>query len=264
MIIGVVGVGYVGGSTAKSLSKYHKIILYDKFKEPYTSPDKLVNAEVIFICVPTPMSKSGETDYSAIYNSIETLEDIFYDTRLKNRPLIIIRSTTVPGTTFKLTNKYSFNFAYNPEFLRQNHALKDMKKTNRIIIGASRDKDFKIIENIYKPLLPDAKYIKVNIKTAEMIKYSANVILTGQIAMANEIYQICEASKIDYNKVKNAILLDDRIGKNINVPGPDGKLGFGWACFPKDLNALIYFSRENNYRPYLLEEIWRLNQKIRK
>ena len=59
-------------------------------------------------------------------------------------------------------------------------------------------------------------------------------------------------------------MLDDRIGKNLQVPGPDGDFGFGGKCFPKDLNALIYLARENMYRPYLLEEIWRLNEKLRK
>ena len=264
MKIGIIGVGFVGGTTAKILSKHHKIILYDKFKEPYTSPDKLINVDIIFICVPTPMSKSGKIDYSAIHNSIKTLEKIFKDKPKIKRPLIVIRSTAVSGTTSSLAQQYNFNFAFNPEFLRQDHALEDMKKANKVIIGVERDKDFQTIKKIYKPLLPKAKYIKTNTKTAEMIKYSANVILTGQIAMANEIYQICKSSGVNYNKVKDTILLDQRIGGNIDVPGPDGNLGFGGACFPKDLNALIYLARENNYRPYLLEEVWRLNQRVRK
>lgn len=97
-----------------------------------------------------------------------------------------------------------------------------------------------------------------------MIKYSANVFLTGQVALANEIYQVCHSLGVDYDTVKEAILLDDRIGTNIDVPGPDGDFGFGGKCFPKDLNALIYLARENMYRPYLLEEIWRLNERVRK
>lgn len=263
MKIGVIGMGFVGGATASILSKCHKIIPYDKFKGEHTSPSKLINAEVIFICVPTPMSEKGEMNYSAIYDSIAILEVIFEDVSLDKRPLIVIRSTAVSGTTLSLANEYNFNFAFNPEFLRQDHAIEDMQKTDRVVIGVSRDEDFYTIKDIYKPIFPDAKYIKTDTDTAEMIKYSSNVILTGQIAIANEIYQICEASGIDYNKVKDVILLDKRIGRNIDVPGPDGKFGFGGACFPKDLNALIYLSRENNYRPYLLEEIWRLNQDVR-
>lgn len=263
MKIGICGMGFVGEATAKLLSKCHEIIPYDKFKGEHTSPENLLSTEIIFICVPTPMLKSGEINYSAIYNSIDTLEVVFKNIPIPDRPLIIIRSTAVSGTTSFLNENYDFNFAFNPEFLRQDHAIEDMEKSNKIVIGVTKDEDFRLIKSIYNPILPDAKYIKTDTQTAEMIKYSSNVILTGQVAIANEIYQICEASGIDYNEVKNAISLDDRIGNNIDVPGPDGKLGFGGACFPKDLNALIYMARENNYRPYLLEEVWRLNKRIR-
>src|SRR3989338_9713092 len=96
-----------------------------------------------------------------------------------------------------------------------------------------------------------------------MIKYAANVMLAGQIALANEIYQICNHVGVDYTVVKETILQDSRIGRNLDVPGPDGNLGFGGKCFPKDLNALIYLAREHMYRPHLLEEVWRLNERVR-
>lgn len=261
MKIGIIGMGFVGGTTAKVLEKVHEILPYDKYKKPYRDPSILRQAEVVFISVPTPMKPSGEIDYFPINNSLETLTE---NTEEKSRPLVIIRSTAVSGTTDKLAEKYPFNFAFNPEFLREKYALKDMKNTNRIIVGANTKKDYKKVFDIYKPLFPYAKYIHVNRKTAEMIKYAANVILTGQVALANEIYQICSANSINYNQVKDVILLDKRIGRNIGVPGPDGDFGFGGKCFPKDLNALIYLARERMYRPYLLEEIWRLNEKVRK
>ena len=263
MKIGIIGVGFVGRAITEIFKEKHELILYDKYKEDLNkSPEKLAEAEIIFICVPTPMMPSGEIDYSAIHNSLELLEKVMKDE--KNKTLVVIRSTAVSGTTESLAKKYPFNFAFNPEFLREKTAIEDMKNTDRIVLGISSEEDYNKLLNAYKPIFPDAKYIKVDTKTAEMIKYAANVILTGQIALANEIYQICKASDIDYNKVKEAILLDDRIAKNIDVPGHDGELGFGGKCFPKDLNALIYLAREKKYRPYLLEEIWRLNEKIRK
>jgi len=132
------------------------------------------------------------------------------------------------------------------------------------VIGANSLEDYKKVENVYLKVFPDAKYIHVDRKTSEMIKYAANVILTSQIATANEIYKICEVVGVDYESVKNVILLDKRIGTNLNVPGPDGDFGFGGKCFPKDLNALIHLARENQYRPYLLEEIWRINLALRR
>jgi len=261
MKIGIIGIGFVGGTTAEVLKQAHEILPYDPFKEPYKNPDVLKEAEVVFICVPTPMKPSGEMDYSAIHNSLMILQEVTKDNPQK--PLVILRSTAVSGTTKSLENKYSFNCAFNPEFLREKHALDDMKNTNRIVIGANRPEDYEKVEQVYKPLFPNAKYIYVNTNTAEMIKYASNAMLTGQIALANEIYQICKATGVNYNLVKDTLLLDNRIARNIHVPGHDGDLGFGGKCFPKDLNALIYLARENHYRPHLLEEIWRLNEKVR-
>ena len=96
-----------------------------------------------------------------------------------------------------------------------------------------------------------------------MIKYTSNVTLASQIMIANEIYQICKNTEIDFETVKKTILLDKRIGTNINVPGPDGDFGFGGKCFPKDMNALISFSKENGYNPELLEQVWKSNLKLR-
>ncbi len=257
--------GFVGGTTAKILSEKHQIYPYDKYKEPYNSENNLKElakeSEVIFLAVPTPMKNSGEIDYSAIYDSLNSLKE--YTTKFKTNPIIIIRSTAVSGTTDFLEKKYPYNFGFNPEFLREKNALEDMKNTNRIVIGSNHKKVQEKILEIYKEIFPNAKYIFTDNKTAEMIKYSANVMLASQVAIANELYQICKHSGVDYEIVKRTILLDERIGKNINVPGPDGNLGFGGKCFPKDLNALIYLAREKNYRPYLLEEVWRTNQKLR-
>ncbi|MDP2672895.1 MAG: hypothetical protein Q8O84_03730, partial [Nanoarchaeota archaeon] len=225
----------------------------------YTNPSILKKSEAVFISVPTPMKPSGEIDYSSIHNSLE----ILLENTSEPRPLVVVRSTAVSGTTDKLEKDYPFNFAFNPEFLREKHALEDMKNTDRIIIGANRKKDYTKVKQIYEPLFPKANYIFVDRKTAEMIKYASNVMLAGQVALANEIYQICKSSGIDYNKIKKTLLLDERIARNIDVPGPDGEFGFGGKCFPKDLNALIYLSRDKNYRPYLLEEVWRLNEKVR-
>lgn len=262
MKIGIIGMGFVGGTTAKVLETVHEIIPYDKYKEPYTNPGPLTNAEVVFICVPTPMKPSGEIDYSAIHNSIKTL--VSATSQNEKKPLVVIRSTAVSGTTKNFEKSYPFNFAFNPEFLREKHALEDMKETDRIVIGAEQEEDFEKVKEIYLPLFPNAKFVYVDTKTAEMIKYAANAFLTSQIAIANEIFQICKAADVNYDTVKESLLLDKRIGRNIDVPGPDGDFGFGGKCFPKDLNALIYLARENMYRPYLLEEVWRLNEKVRK
>lgn len=269
MKIGIIGAGVVGSATGRALSLAHEILYYDKFKKPYNLQSNIDEigreAEMVFVCVPTPMKPSGEMDYSAIYGSLDELAQSVEKTSRNSRDLIsIIKSTAVSGTTDRLSAKYPFKFAFNPEFLREKHAEEDMMNTNRVVIGAN---DYEVAEKIvhmYKEVFPNAKYEVFDIKTAEMIKYAANVMLAGQIALANEISQICVALGIQYDAVKNSILHDERIARNINVPGPDGKMGFGGKCFPKDLNALIYLARENHLRPYLLEEIWRSNLATRR
>lgn len=269
MKIGIIGVGIVGGATAKIFEREHEVLKYDKFKPEYSSEENLKNlvknSEIIFICVPTPMKATGEIDYSSVYNSIEQItKEAMIVGKNPQELLIVIRSTAVSGTTDKLTWKYPFRFAFNPEFLRENHAIEDMENTDRIIIGANDEKSIFQLKEVYKPIFPDATYIIVSRKEAEMIKYAANVTLASQVAIANEIYQICKSTGVNYNIIKEAILLDKRIGKNIDVPGPDGDLGFGGKCFPKDLKALIRLSQEHEYDPYLLQEVWRTNEKVRK
>ncbi len=268
MKIGVIGVGIVGGATAKVLGKAHEIFLYDKFKNEYNSEENLkkliLNSEIIFICVPTPMKITGEIDYSSIDSSIEQIiREAMEINRNPQDILIVIRSTAVSGSTDKLSWKYPLRFAFNPEFLREKHAVEDMENTDRIVIGANDEKSIRQLEDVYKPIFPNAKYVIVTRKEAEMIKYVANITLAGQISLANEIYQICKAVGVNYNIIKEAILLDKRIGTNIDVPGHDGDFGFGGKCFPKDLKALIRLAQEHEYDPYLLQEIWRTNERLR-
>lgn len=268
MNLGIIGVGFVGGATAEVLKEKHNLYLYDKYKTPYNSEKNLedlaANSECVFICVPTPMQPSGAIDYSNIHNSISSLlGKIKLFERNPEDLIIIIRSTAVSGTTDKFAEKYPSKFVFNPEFLREKHALEDMKNTTRVVIGTNDPETKKKVVDIYRPIFPNAEYILTSRKDAEMIKYAANVFLASSITLANEIFNICKAVGADYETVKKAILLDPRIPRNIDVPGPDGKFGFGGKCFPKDLAALIYLARENMYDPHLLAEIFRSNKEFR-
>ena len=130
------------------LSKAHTIFAYDKYKVPLNSKDNLEelarNAEVVFVCVPTPMKRSGEMDYSAIYGSLDSLFDEFQKQgRSPEDVLVTIRSTAVSGTTDKLAMAYSFPIAFNPEFLTERNAVKDMENTDRIILGVEDERNRK-------------------------------------------------------------------------------------------------------------------------
>ncbi len=261
MKLGFVGMGFVGGTAYKVFSKHFDCVGYDKFKQEFKDNlDSLKDCEVIFLALPTPMKTTGEIDLEIIKSSLLDLSKLEF----KQKPLIILRSTIVPGSTESFSEEFKmFNFGFNPEFLREKHALEDFQNLNRVVIGVKNHEDFLLIKSIYDKFLKDSKYFETDIKTAEMVKYAANCTLTSQIMIANELNSICDKAGINYDKVLEVISLDDRIGKNMSVPGHDGLKGFGGKCFPKDLNALISFSEKKGYSPELFKQVWKSNLKIR-
>jgi UDP-glucose 6-dehydrogenase len=142
MKLGIIGAGVVGVATGRALESKHSVFYYDKFKKDLSSQENInriaSEAEIVFVCVPTPMRPSGEMDYSAIYSSLEQL--LTASNFVRRNPyslVIVIRSTAVSGTTDKVAEKFPFRFAFNPEFLREKHAEEDMRNTNRVVIGAN-------------------------------------------------------------------------------------------------------------------------------
>jgi len=265
MNIGLIGLGIVGGATAKGFEKAHKLFLYDKFKDCGSSPKEIAqNAEVIFLCVPTPMLKSGKINLSAVYDSVQALDE--YLPPEGDNTIIVIRSTAVSGSTDKLAQTFPRRkFAVNPEFLTAANADEDFLKNERAIIGAEDDSVFEKVKQIYVEAGFKCPIVRTTFKEAEFLKYFSNAFLATKVSFANEMYEIARALGVDYNKVKDLLLMDSRIGKShFQVPGPDGDFGWGQKCFPKDVSALIYLAREHYVRPYLLEEAWRTNLKYRK
>jgi nucleotide sugar dehydrogenase len=141
--------------------------------------------------------------------------------------------------------------------------IEDFKNQSRIIIGGHRAESSHA-KNVFRKVFRDASIIKTSSDIAEMIKYTSNCFLATKVSFANEIKQICDNSDIDYDKVVEYMLYDKRLGStHLSVPGPDGNLGFGGSCFPKDLNALISFAKEVGVRPTVLESVWEKNLEVR-
>jgi UDPglucose 6-dehydrogenase len=257
--IGIVGMGFVGNAVYNGFKDKYETIPYDKYKKKYSDIKRLEQATMIFVCVPTPMKKTGEIDPSIVYSVIKDLEGL----NLKKYAIIIIKSTIIPDIAEGMQKVSKLNIAFNPEFLTERTANRDFVTANRVVIGTNNTATFNRIKRMYKRILPYASYFKTDAKTAVMVKYATNALLAGQVGLANEIYQICEKLGIKYKDIKRALFLDERMGRHINVPGPDGKLGFGGHCLPKDLMALIECSVKHNYHPQLLKELWSSNRRIR-
>ena len=201
------------------------------------------NSDIIFVCVPTPMFESGECDLSIVNSVVEELSRHEYI----NNKVIVIKSTVVPGTTESLAASYpEMNFVFNPEFLTERTAVQDFENTSRVVLGGPRPATT-ILKQIYSNVFPKATIVKTDSTHAEMVKYMTNTFLSVKVSYANEIYKLCGALGIDYDKVVEYATYDERLGKTFwAVPGTDGDFGYGGHCFPKDLAAILHLTEKLN------------------
>tara|TARA_Y100001936_G_C16049651_1_gene656982 strand:+ start:291 stop:1136 length:846 start_codon:yes stop_codon:yes gene_type:complete len=261
-MIGIIGMGYVGSALKAGFSSQYSIETYDlnSALSSCQSVDELVSkSKIIFLCLPTPMKKSGACDLSIIEGVLNHLNQIINKDSDK---IIVIKSTIVPGSTDRFNNEFdNLNIIFNPEFLTEANFIEDFKNQKRIILGGS--KNFTVqLKEIYTKIFPKAKIIETQSKQAEMVKYFANTFLATKVSFANEMKIICDKFGIDYNEIVEYAIYDDRLGNSHwSVPGPDGKLGFGGSCFPKDINALISVCSDLDLD--VLKAVWGANLKVR-
>lgn len=219
-------------------------------------------SDIIFLTVGTPSAPDGSADMSQIDTaSREVAEAMKSDPNPRYR--IIVNKSTVPiGTGERVTNIIKeiydgeFDVVSNPEFLREGSAVPDFSKPDRVVIGADSEKAKQIMHELYVP--QDAPIVHTNIKTAEMIKYASNSYLAVSISFINSLSQLCEVVGADVTKVAEGMRYDERIGKRAFL---DAGVGYGGACFPKDVKALVHIGKENGVPLRILEETEAVNQK---
>jgi UDPglucose 6-dehydrogenase len=266
MNIGVVGYGYVGRATGEGFgtNPANKIFWYDKFKEsPNTLSEVVEKSDFIFIAVPTPIF----SNYSGMDMSIveEVVGEVAREASGKDK-IVIIKSTSLPGTTKKMSIKYpGVNFVMNPEFLTQENANADFLKPFRTVIGCDNsDVGFRV-RKLYETILPkDQPYYIVSTVSAELAKYMSNIILASKVLLANEFYDLAQKVGANYLEVREAVEADPRVGRHLGVPGPDGDRGFGGACFPKDTIGILGLAKDLKVDMSALTAIWKKNLKVRK
>ena len=257
---GIIGQGFVGNAINKKFENFFKIYTYDLMKDKCNSTiDEIKKkCKIIFVCVPTPMNPDGKCDTSIV----ESVMSNFSESEDK---IIINKSTVPPGTTKMLNKKYrNIQIVFSPEFLTERNAVEDFSNQNRIVIGGPRPAST-IVKNIFSKVFPNAIIIKTGSCHAEMIKYFTNCYLATKVSFANEMYDLCSKLNLDFDKVVEYSLHDERIGNShLNVPGPDGDYGFGGHCFPKDLSSLIYISEKLGSVNNVLKSVRDTNDRVRK
>ena len=202
------------------------------------------DADVIFIAVGTPQGDNGEANISAVETVARSIGK-----NLNGYKVICTKSTVPIGTGDRvceliresMPENGEFDYVSNPEFLRQGSAVKDFLWPDRVVIGASSEKAFEIMRDVYRPLYVNEKpMLHTNVATAEMIKYAANAFLALKISYINEVANLCEQVGADVHQVAKAMGQDGRISPKFLHPGP----GYGGSCFPKDTQAIAALSKK--------------------
>ena len=255
--IGIIGFGFVGESQAFAFAPTADIKVYDVDETKRThSLEETLTQEFVFVCLPTPMKKDGSQDLSII-------ENFFEDVPGRYNPTFILKSTVLPGTTKMLESKYNLKIVFCPEFLTEKTAKLDMLTQARIVIGGKSSLCEKV-KGLFESRFGKKHYVITDSNSAEIIKYMANNFLTVKTVFMNEYYDLVERVGGDWNDIVEGFVADPRIGNShTSVPGHDGKRGFGGTCFPKDINAIIEFSKEQGVQMNTLEGAWETNLKVR-
>lgn len=274
--IGLVGHGFVGKAVDAFFAGKCKVLVHDKVKpELQTLKQVVAESELIFVCVPTPMRKDGSCFTGFVE---EVLANIKETARGLNRNLdafvVVVKSTVYPGFTEDMQQKHlPMRITFSPEFLTEKNSIQDFKETNRIIVGG--DEDDAAVACVYfaeadPKRLEDPDpwkrrlVLATDSTTAEMVKLYANGILTAKVIFSNEVYQICQKLGTNFEEVRMLAVLDSRIGAGHTlVPGPDGQLGYGGHCFPKDIQNLRAVAREVGVQEKLFTAMIDRNDELR-
>lgn len=224
----------------------------------------LINSNLCFIAVGTPMGEDGSADLQHVMDVAKEVGQSV------NHDLIVVNKSTVPvGTADKVkktileeTHKRNLDLnievVSNPEFLKEGSAVEDFMRPDRVIIGSDNEKVIETLKELYAPFTTNhERFITMDVRSAEMTKYTANAMLATRISFMNEIANICEKVGADINNVRRGIGSDRRIGYSFLYAG----CGYGGSCFPKDIQALIKTAAHYGYDANILKEVEALNNR---
>lgn len=256
MKIGIIGLGFVGGAVknAHDLAKIETICI-DPYKGYLSSYRDIKNCDIIYVCVPSPTKANGECDTTILENVLSSLDD--YD-----KP-VVSKVTAPPSTYIQLQKKYP-NLVHAPEFLVAATANDDYINGTYVILGGN-EPFMSAAENFIVLAQPKVTNIaKLTIGEASLAKYAINSFLSTKVVFMNELKKLADAAGLNYEKTIDAVQFDTRQGhSHFSVPGPDGKYGFGGACFPKDTSALLKYAESLGINLSVLSQAVQTNNIIR-
>jgi UDPglucose 6-dehydrogenase len=207
--------------------------------------DAAAFGDVHFICVGTPQrAGSNGADLSQVNGCIDALGPLL------SRPCLVVGKSTVPvGTAQILAGRLArlapagdgCELAWNPEFLREGHAVQDTMRPDRIVAGVTSGRAEAVLRQVYaEPIAAGTPFLVTDLPTAELVKVAANAFLATKISFINAMAEVCEATGADVMQLSGALGHDPRIGSAALRPG----LGFGGGCLPKDIRAFMARAEE--------------------
>ena len=222
------------------------------------------HGEVVFIAVGTPADEDGAADLRYVLDVAKTIAS------LMESPKVVVDKSTVPvGTADKVRETMAttlaargvdldFDVVSNPEFLKEGAALNDFMKPDRIVIGSDNGKSAGVLDQLYAPFNRNHdKVVHMDVRSAELTKYAANVMLATRISLMNELANLADRLGADIEDVRRGIGSDPRIGFSFIYPG----CGYGGSCFPKDVKALIHTAKVAGYEASIVEGVEAVNER---
>lgn len=231
MKIGIIGLGFVGSAVAYA-HRHHELVIRDpKLNLESATLDEIHVCDAVYVCVPSPKAANGSCDTSCVESVLK---------ELKNYTSVIICKSTVPPSVYVQLQQQYTNIVHSPEFLTAANAVNDYISAEWILVGGNEPWSQRAIEVIKSSDVAAENYITTNIQTAALFKYLANSFLATKVTFMNDFYHLAKSLGVDWQDITRIGVLDSRLGtSHWAVPGPDGQFGYGGACFPKDVDAII-------------------------
>ena len=262
--LGIIGAGFVGGSVIEGFDTdtVDQFVVDPLFND--NTIDDLVKYDppLLFVCVPTPeaVDDSGDVDVSIARQTLSDLNDLCY------KGIVVIKSTITPKHLIKMKKDFKLNLVYNPEFLTEANAHADFINPNMQVLGGS----WKHCDKVEKAYVRHSKVktvptFKVDLITASLIKYTINSWLATKVIFMNDLHSLFQqsGSNSSWEQFTEILQTDPRMGDtHMNVPGPDGKFGFGGHCFPKDTKAFLHYANKLQADLGVLKTAVKLNDKV--
>lgn len=250
MKIGIVGAGAVGAAMAKL---FPEVAVYDEPKK-LGSREEINACEIAFVCVPTPMGKGGACDTSIVEDVVRWIAS----------PVIVLRSTVAIGTSRRLWKETGKRIVFQPEYgpaETPDHPFNDLRKVRWIVLGGEHADNAVAIRAWQEVYNSDITVMQTTWETAELCKYMENAFLALKVTFCNEFFELAQRFGIDYSELREAWLLDPRIGRSHTWVMPERR-GYGGKCLPKDMAAVVRSAEEAGYVPELLREVQRSNERF--